>query len=524
MRQVFLFLIFLTVFFLFPVSYPLTPHKVSAADFQTSFNIDYTFLENGDALISSNITLTNSQTGAYPSEYIFRIKDLVITDVKAVSQNQDLPLTISEKDNQKTIKVSLTNSKNIGLKQQYAFVLSYKIGGLAKKNGNLWEVVVPKIADSQNIDTVKLSLKIPNDFGSLKKSTLEPTAAIKDNSSVIYHYDLSKENGFDIPRLYFGSFALYSLELNYHLFNNNWQSAVQTIALPPNIPGFQEVFVQNLNPLPLKIEKDLDGNVLASYKLDYNEKKDVKFTGFAKVLMQETKGSQPNSYPQYLLPAKYWEVNDPKINEVLNQIFNSSDWSNLSNWQKIKDVYNFVVNNLAYNQAVETRNQRLGALQTLDNKDKAFCLEYTDLLITLLRSAGIPAKEIDGWANDSLHTWVEIYDDKKGWFMVDPTWESSSKQDYFDFLDFDHLALAVKGLDSEKPIPAGMYSTNDKKENDAIIKSVSQSDQSIQLDQWINNFQNKKEQTANFERYFALATGFFILTILAGLTIFVLSR
>jgi hypothetical protein len=90
----------------------------------------------------------------------------------------------------------------------------------------------------------------------------------------------------------------------------------------------------------------------------------------------------------------------------------------------------------------------------------------------LSRAAGIPAREVDGFAytknttsrplslvKDILHAWPEYYNfDKKAWIMVDPTWgNTTGGVDYFNTLDFDHFAFVVKGEDSSYPVPAGGY-------------------------------------------------------------------
>ena len=112
----------------------------------------------------------------------------------------------------------------------------------------------------------------------------------------------------------------------------------------------------------------------------------------------------------------------------------------------------------------------MGALSALNNPTSAVCLEFTDLFVALSRAAGIPAREIDGYAytnnahdrplsltEDVLHAWPEYYDfDKKAWIMVDPTWGNTTGGiDYFNALDFDHIAFVIKGENSGYPIPAG---------------------------------------------------------------------
>ncbi len=105
------------------------------------------------------------------------------------------------------------------------------------------------------------------------------------------------------------------------------------------------------------------------------------------------------------------------------------------------------------------------------------------MFVALARAAGIPAREIDGFANtkntkerplslvkDVLHAWPEYWDkDSESWIMVDPTWGNTTNGiDYFNTLDFDHFAFVVKGKDSSYPVPAGGY----KRPQDISAKDV----------------------------------------------------
>jgi len=141
-----------------------------------------------------------------------------------------------------------------------------------------------------------------------------------------------------------------------------------------------------------------------------------------------------------------------------------------------------VVNSLDYDFDVIQKDyvQRNGALKALNKEVPAACMEFTDLFITLARSAGIPARELNGYAinvyqnvslplsiklksGDFLHSWPEYYDPNFGWVPVDPTWGNTSQLDFFSKLDNSHFAFVIKGRDSEYPLPAGFYRTDDNK-------------------------------------------------------------
>jgi hypothetical protein len=140
-------------------------------------------------------------------------------------------------------------------------------------------------------------------------------------------------------------------------------------------------------------------------------------------------------------------------------------------------IYTYVVQTLNYDfTRVTDEKPRLGAVAALTDKKSAACREFTDLFIAIARAAGIPAREVNGFAftenpkqrplslvQDILHAWPEYSDmNKKTWVMVDPTWGSTTGGiDYFSTLDVDHFAFVVKGYQSDYPIPAGGYKVND---------------------------------------------------------------
>jgi hypothetical protein len=172
---------------------------------------------------------------------------------------------------------------------------------------------------------------------------------------------------------------------------------------------------------------------------------------------------------KYLKPQKYWEVDNPRILELAQEL------------KTPKAIYNFVVQNLSYDyKKVDSEVTRLGAVKALQNQNQVICMEFTDLFIAISRAAGIPTRELNGYAYtvneklrprslaaDLLHSWPEYWEEEKqAWIPVDPTWENTtSGVDYFSKLDFNHFVFVIKGQDSEFPYPAGSYKKNGLKKD-----------------------------------------------------------
>jgi len=201
-----------------------------------------------------------------------------------------------------------------------------------------------------------------------------------------------------------------------------------------------------------------DGNWLAQYEINPGEEIDIIAVGQVKTginLPQAIKNLE-----NYLLPQKFWPIDDPQIQTLLNKV------------KTPRSIYDYVISTLNYDFSRVSNASRLGAIEALNNPQSALCTEFTDLFVTLARASGIPAREIQGFAystdqkikplslnNDILHAWPEYYDsNSKSWKATDPTWgKTTSGIDYFNNLDLNHITFVTHGLNSEYPLPAGSY-------------------------------------------------------------------
>lgn len=273
----------------------------------------------------------------------------------------------------------------------------------------------------------------------------------------------------------FGDFQTFDFRLEYHLANTTSQAQKTTIALPPDTP-YQKLFYTKLDPTPETVEIDADGNWLAKYTLQSKSATNISAQGQAHIFSFPTSShytstSLPNTY---LKSAKYWPVADPQIISLSRQ------------YSTPQDIYNYVVKTLKYDYSrISSSPHRYGATLALEHPTQSLCTEYTDLFITLSRSAGIPAREINGYAlstdpkirplslvSDVLHAWPEYWDEKGlVWKSIDPTWESTTGGvDYFNKLDLAHFAFVIHGSDSLTPKAAGLYKISpDSKDVDVKV-------------------------------------------------------
>ncbi len=144
----------------------------------------------------------------------------------------------------------------------------------------------------------------------------------------------------------------------------------------------------------------------------------------------------PYLYPNQLVDYQKGDIITTKSMEVVKD-----DTNDL---QRIKDIYNYVVDYLSYddNKAVEaTKKYIIPNLQELFVEKKGICFDYASMMTAMLRIQHIPARLICGNTDIEYHAWVEVYLEGQGWvnpdiFVDEKTWTrmdptfASSKFDY----------------------------------------------------------------------------------------------
>jgi transglutaminase-like putative cysteine protease len=266
---------------------------------------------------------------------------------------------------------------------------------------------------------------------------------------------------------------VFSFDLAYHLENPLKSNSQTEIALPPDT-AFQKVYFSKIDPKPNNVRIDSDGNYLAVYKLSARQRIDVAVAGSVQIFAGFRAYPSPSAevLQNNLLPSVYWQSVDPQIASLSKDL------------KTPKAIYNYVTARLKYDlERVKPNVTRMGALEALKNPNQAICMEFTDLFVALARAAGIPAREINGYAYtenrelqplglvaDVLHSWPEYYDKDKGvWIPVDPTWGSTSGVDYFNKLDLRHFAFVIHGASVKEPYAPGSYKLGPNPQKDVFV-------------------------------------------------------
>ncbi len=470
--------------------------------FSTSYDVVYDIDSVGVTTVTEKITLKNLTSEYYANEFKLIIGATRIFDIKASDGSGPLQVQSEQKDTSTVIKVKF-NQQVAGIGKTLPWTLQFKSKDFAQNLGKVWEVRAPKVSSAANLENYNFTISVPSEFG--EPTLISPTPKSQTGSSgklfLTFEKDQLLTSGVSAN---FGAVQIFDFDLSYQIENKNLTPILTNIAIPPDTE-YQDVIIQRIEPKPINVTVDHDGNYLAWFRLKYGEKINVKVVGAAKIytLSKVKNPTLDNKLrDKYTKSDKYWEKNHPQIQSKLKEILGSNPPED--SMEKARLIYRYVVNLLKYDSTrFKGENiERLGAVTALNNPTSAVCMEFTDLFIALARAAGIPARELDGFAyssntalrplsltKDFLHSWPEIWDDKRGWVMIDPTWENTTGGvDYFNKLDLNHFVFVTKGLSSEQPIPAGSYKYSGQGTNDVKVQ-VSENDflGKAQLDVKIEN-------------------------------------
>ena len=352
--------------------------------------------------------------------------------------------------------------KSVGYNNRWSFVLTYDTSKLVETKGSAHTVSIPAVSQD-DASSYTVNLFVPENFGTLHTTGIKPTNIGTSRGETGYRYNnksqLQKSN-----LLVFGDSTIYEVNFNYPLNNRTATNSTFTVTLPPNTSG-QTVLVQSLDPQPKSTRLDTDGNVLADYDVPPNTNITVKTNIIGIVNYIEynlaasgTKSDIPKDLTdKYTSAQRYWPVNDPAINKKAKELTQGKN----TVAEQVKAINDYVVTELTYNNEKIKYNIRQGGSKALQNPNNAVCLEYSDLTISLLRAAGIPARMPVGYGysgslkqsnsvSDSLHSWVQAYVPNIGWMNLDPTW--GEKFNNFGSSDLDHFAFALWGVDDDSPV------------------------------------------------------------------------
>lgn len=459
-------------------------HAATSA-FQYDTNVSYIVLDNDVTQVQEVYTVTNNTSRQYLTELKLTTPSDKLSDLYvAYADGGRIPTKVAAKANGgdklsiDTQEITMTFPRvSAGSGQRWQFVVRYKTAGLVETKGSSHTVYIPSIANRDQRNSYQVQVDVPQSFGTPHFSQAEEHLVLKNNDRQTYKFtaDDMKERSL---ALVFGDSTVYNVAFNSPLSNNSPVPRTYTITLPPDLHT-QTSIIKQLNPAPKSTRLDADGNILAEYTVGPYQKLtvtadvegQVRYRDYNLAASGTSKDLPRDVVATYTRSTRYWPT-DGAVAAAAQSVV-KPDAKVADN---VRAVYDYVINKLTYNNDKIKFNVRQGAAKALANPDNAVCLEYADLMIAMLRSQGIPARMVVGYAYagsikaspdvvDSLHSWVEAYVPGIGWMSVDPTW--GEKYDDFGRSDLDHYAFAVWGKNDSQPaaVMAGGTDTGYQYEN-----------------------------------------------------------
>ncbi len=420
---------------------------------QLSYQID----SRGGAQVVEKTVLANNFANIYPQEFIASLPGQA-SNISAYDQKGNI---IEEKKHLKDswqLKLKF-NQPGVGKGKETRFTVTYYWPHFAEHRGQVWYLVLPSPKDIQKFQEYRATVWVPLSFHNLAHSSVTPSENIVFGQKRRLVFEKSQfQEG--VIALSFADFQAFDFTFHYQISNQSKQWEEQLIPLPP-ITNYQNILFRLFDPLPQQISINKDSNWLAHYLLAPGETKNVTVSGQALLFASPERRAFYNQLtkPEIFLKATpLWPATDPRIKQKAQQLKTPAN------------IYNFVVHHLNYHLASPSAIRRRGGLDAFLHPQNAVCTEFTDLFISLARAAGIPAREIEGYAytnnpklrpggEQALHAWPEYWDKtKKLWVEVDPTWGNTTGGiDYFSRFDLNHFALVIHGSDDRQPAPPGSY-------------------------------------------------------------------
>lgn len=143
--------------------------------------------------------------------------------------------------------------------------------------------------------------------------------------------------------------------------------------------------------------------------------------------------SDANDIDTYLQSGAKIQSDHPEIMALAQKINANAD----NDSEKLQNIAAYVDSHMKYNENSPAKNK--GALSALQNGE-GVCEDYAALYVALSRASGIPARQVNGYADPKRtgeswnkekvvslrgyrHSWAEVYLKDLGWVAVDPTFK-----------------------------------------------------------------------------------------------------
>jgi hypothetical protein len=168
-----------------------------------------------------------------------------------------------------------------------------------------------------------------------------------------------------------------------------------------------------------------------------------------------------SGYGNFLTVTYDFEYNESRtetdlVNEKVGDLLVEWDIDSLSDFNKVKTIHDYIVNNASYDVNLE----KFSAYDNLINKSST-CQGYITIGYKMLTEAGIPCRIISGLGDGQSHGWNIVELDGK-WYNLDLTWDDPLVEGA-DLLVYDYFLKSEEEFTGHKR--DAIYNTDEFYEN-----------------------------------------------------------
>ena len=457
--------------FLLPFSFS---NKVQASD---SFKVysDFHHVWSGTTINSTiYLTITSEKESTLLTYYTITIPDEDISPkVFSINRNETLEPTIHRRNGATDMVIDLENTP-ISPKKPISLKITYSIQNSSND--------LSLISSVNDTTTRKFSFTYPTFKGDITWSSvpIQSIRQIANNTEVVTSIPNT-----NTVKMILGQGVIYRYTIDRNLVNTGDEMILSEISLPLN-NSRQHLLVDEIEPMPEKAYKDIDGNYILQYSVAPQSNMDVTINGY--ILMKKSKYPFQSSYS--IEKNSIWKITDISLIRNINRYVQEygleisdtfSDVNELDNEKKeilYKSIYQYVVENLKPNTLTLgslTGSERLTGQEVLLKQTNSTSEAYADAIISIYRQYSIPSRLVIGYVSDisnyhpdgMYHYWAEYFDyQKNDWIPVDPFLEDYSSTSLWQRDMHDHISLIYRY--SNPNTPKLSYFT----ENDFKIEKV----------------------------------------------------
>jgi transglutaminase-like putative cysteine protease len=222
------------------------------------------------------------------------------------------------------------------------------------------------------------------------------------------------------------------------------------IALIGNFPPYQQVKSMEISPKNYQAVVDEYGNHYAEFDFSgqpggSTQTVSIAYRVVVNELTYDLSSCQGELVSDFTQPELHIESANPQIVSLADQLARGKD----KLCQQVRAFYDYIDKKLTY-----TPNGENWGAQAALGPMGADCTEYTDLLVALSRSKGIPARYFEGLlyldnssdANVKIeHAWPDVYLPGIGWTALDPTLGRlpANHETYYAHYTPDHIIVTM---------------------------------------------------------------------------------